>query len=139
MALKNINGLTVMVVDDYADTRRVVKWMLEQHGFRVVEAENGRQAVESSPSVRPDLILMDLSMPQLDGFDATRLIRESGELRGVPIIAVTAHDMAAFRDGAESAGCDYYLSKPIDFNRLMVLIEKLMTERLKEAGHVGRE
>jgi two-component system cell cycle response regulator DivK len=116
----------IMVVDDYEDTRRVVRWMLEQEGYRVIEAVNGREAVDVAVRERPDLILMDLAMPQLDGFDAIRSVRELAELRSVRIIAVTAYDMAEARDKARVAGCDEYLSKPIDFIRLNVLLEKLL-------------
>lgn len=116
---------TVLVVDDNADTRVVVRWMLERWGCRVVEAGDGREAVERVVESRPDLVLMDLSMPGVDGFDAIRAIREREEFARLPIIAVTAFDRADTRDGAASAGCDYFLSKPIDFSRLQVLVEKL--------------
>ena len=129
-------GPVVLVVDDYADTRRVVRWMLEQKGYKVLEAEDGRQAVETARAERPDLILMDLTMPQVDGFEAARTIRASEGLTDVPIIAVTAHDMAASRDGAHAAGCDLFISKPIDFSRLAVLIEKLLSRKRQEARHL---
>lgn len=116
---------TVLVVDDNADTRVVVRWMLERWGCRVLEAGDGRQAYEMTVESRPDLILMDLSMPVVDGYDAIRSIRGREEFSRLPIIAVTAFDRAVSRDGAAEAGCDYYLSKPIDFKRLEVLVEKL--------------
>ncbi len=125
-------GPVVMVVDDYADTRRVVRWMLEQKGYRVLEAEDGRGALDAAVAERPDLILMDLRMPLVDGFEAMRLIRAHEGLGAVPIIAVTAHDAASFRDRAEAAGCDLFISKPIDFTRLSVLIEKLLSGRRRE-------
>ena len=121
-------GPTILVVDDYADTRRVVRWMLEQQGYRVVEAADGREAVEVALEERPRVVLMDLAMPVLDGFDAIRAIRGREELAAVRIIAVTAHDMAESRDRAGGLGCDFYLSKPIDFIRLNVLLEKLTRE-----------
>jgi CheY-like chemotaxis protein len=74
------------------------------------------------------VILMDLAMPLLDGFEAIRSLRESAELSGVRIVAMTAYDMGTARDKAAQAGCDHYLSKPIDFNRLSVLLEKLLLE-----------
>ena len=122
------NSPAVMVVDDYADTRHVVRWMLEQKGYRVLEAANGREALAVASRERPDVILMDLAMPLLDGFDAIRAVRESAELAGVRIVAMTAYDMATARDKAALAGCDHYLSKPIDFNRLSVLLEKLLRQ-----------
>jgi two-component system cell cycle response regulator DivK len=128
------NSPAVLVVDDYADTRHVVRWMLEQKGYRVIEAVNGREAVALAERERPGVILMDLAMPLLDGFEAIRSVRENAELAGVRIVAVTAYDMAEARDKAQSAGCDHYLSKPIDFNRLSVLLEKL----LREDSHAER-
>jgi CheY-like chemotaxis protein len=122
------NSPTIMIVDDYADTRHVVRWMLEQKGYRVIEAADGREALAVAAQERPRVILMDLAMPLLDGFETIRSMRASAELAGARIIAVTAYDMGTARDKAALAGCDYYLSKPIDFNRLNVLLEKLMRE-----------
>jgi CheY-like chemotaxis protein len=100
--------------------------MLERQGYKVVEAENGAQAVEIASRERPALILMDLSMPQSDGFEAASSIHEKQGLENVPVIAMTAHDRLQFRDRAEEAGFDYYITKPIDFQRLAVLVEKLL-------------
>ncbi len=119
----------VLVVDDNDDTRRVVRWMLEQKGYAVIEAADGQQAVAAALSARPDLILMDLLMPVVDGFEAVMQVREHPELRGVPVIAMTARDVAASRDRAEEVGFNQYLSKPLDFLRLSVVIEKLLSGR----------
>ena len=116
---------TVLVVDDNADTRVVVRWMLERWGCRVVEASDGREAYEMAVEHRPDLVVMDLSMSVADGYEAIRSIRARDDLSGLPAIAVTAFDRAVARDEAEAAGFDHYLSKPIDFKRLEVLVEKL--------------
>jgi len=123
--MKNGHKTTVLVADDNADTRVVVRWMLERWGCRVLEAADGRQAFDVTVESRPDLVLMDLSMPGVDGFDAIRSIRGREEFARLPIIAVTAFDRADSRDGAEAAGCDFFISKPIDFNRLEVLVERL--------------
>jgi CheY-like chemotaxis protein len=125
---------TVLVVDDNADTRRVVRWGLERWGYHVLEAGDGRQALEVAVQNRPDVVLMDLAMPMVDGFDAIRSIRQHPDLCGLPVIAVTAYDRAISRDKAESAGCDYYLSKPIDFNRLEMLVAKLTNMRTRGTG-----
>ena len=117
---------TILVADDNGDTRRVVRWMLEQKGYAVIEAADGQQAVAIAVSQRPDLILMDLLMPVTDGFDAVRQLREHEELRGLPVVAMTARDVATSRDRAEDLGFNHYLSKPIDFLRLNVVIEKLL-------------
>jgi two-component system cell cycle response regulator DivK len=122
----NTEARTVLVADDNDDTRRVVRWMLEQRGYAVIEAADGEQAVAAAVSQRPDLILMDLIMPVVDGFDAVRRVREHEALRGVPVIAMTARDAATSRDRAEDLGFNQYLSKPLDFLRLNVVIEKLL-------------
>ena len=122
----NTEVRTVLVVDDSGDTRRVVRWMLEQRGYAVIEAADGQQSVAAALSRRPDLILMDLIMPVVDGFEAFRQVREHAELRGVPVIAMTARDAATSRDRAEDLGFNQYLSKPLDFLRLNVVIEKLL-------------
>lgn len=116
---------TVLVVDDNADTRVVVRWMLERWGCRVVEAADGREAFDAAVESRPDLVVMDLSMPVADGYEAIRSIRGREEFASLPVIAVTAFDRADARDGAAEAGFNYYLSKPIDFYRLEVLVERL--------------
>ncbi|MET0625025.1 MAG: response regulator [Pyrinomonadaceae bacterium] len=116
---------TVLIVDDHADTRVVMRWMLERWGCLVLEASDGHEAVEKTVLHRPNLIVMDLSMPVADGYEAIRSIRSREEFSSLPIIAVTAFDRADARDGAEAAGFDHYLSKPIDFKRLEVLVEKL--------------
>ena len=128
MSVSTESGATVMVVDDYADTRRIVRWMLEQRGYRVVESADGHDAVETAVRERPDVILMDLAMPRHDGFGAIRSVRERDELSGVPIIAMTAYDMAEARERARAVGCDEFISKPIDFNRLAVMLEKLLRD-----------
>jgi CheY-like chemotaxis protein len=103
--------------------------MLEQKGYRIVEATNGLEAVEVAEKELPDLILMDLAMPEFDGFNALRLVREYEELAEIPMIAVTAYDMAEAREQAGAVGFAHYLTKPIDFQRLGVLIEKILDER----------
>jgi two-component system, cell cycle response regulator DivK len=108
------DGRTVMVVEDYDDTRAMLRRILERKGFRVVEATNGREAVELAAVERPDLILMDLDLPILDGIEATNRIRRMGELRGVPIVAVTAYPMSYTRVRAFAQGCDEYVEKPFD-------------------------
>ena len=116
---------TVLVVDDNADTRVVVRWQLERWGCRVLEASDGQEAFDAVVESRPDLVLMDLSMPRVDGYDAIRRIRGREESASLPVIAVTAFDRADSRDGAALAGCNYFLSKPIDYYRLEVLVERL--------------
>ena len=116
----------VLVVEDFEDNRFMLRRLLEMSGYRVVEAVNGEQAVETAARVRPDLILMDLSLPKLDGLAATRRIREQEGLASVPIVAVFAHDTTDFHSDALAAGCDEYVTKPIDFDQLDALLKRLL-------------
>lgn len=109
---------TVLLVEDFPDSRFMMRRLLELSGYRVVEAGDRREAVEFATRERPDLILMDLGLPVLDGLSATKLIRQSENLCDVPIIAVTAHDAEEFHRAAEAAGCDGYVTKPVDFDLL---------------------
>ncbi len=122
----NGKGPVVMLVEDFRDTREMMRRMLETQGCRVVEAANGQEAIELSQTERPDLILMDLNMPVLDGFNATLRIRELEPTRDVPVVAVTAHDTAEFRAAAGAVGCCDYLLKPLDFQRLHDLLQRLL-------------
>jgi two-component system cell cycle response regulator DivK len=115
----------VLVVEDFEDNRFMMRRLLEMSGYRVVEAVNGNQAVEAAASEQPDIILMDLSLPQLDGLAATRRIREQQGTRRVPIVAVSAHDSADFHAEALAAGCNEYVTKPIDFDQLVNLLSRL--------------
>ena len=120
---------TVMVVEDFEDNRFMMRRLLEMSGYRVLEAVNGEEAVELAHRERPGLILMDLSLPQLDGLAATRRIRQYPELRDVPIVAVSAHDTADFHADALAAGCNDYVTKPIDFDQLEALLIRLLPKK----------
>jgi two-component system cell cycle response regulator DivK len=122
------SSLVVLVVEDFEDNRFMMRRLLEMSGYRVVEAVNGNQAVERAVSERPDIILMDLSLPQLDGLAATRRIRAQEGMRKVPIVAVSAHDSADFHAEALAAGCNEYVTKPIDFEHLVQLLSRLTTK-----------
>jgi CheY-like chemotaxis protein len=117
---------TVMVVEDFEDNRFMMRRLLEMSGYRVLEAINGEEAVELARREHPSLILMDLSLPLLDGLAATRRIRQLKELRNVPIVAVSAHDTADFHADALAAGCNDYVTKPIDFDQLEALLSRLL-------------
>lgn len=119
---------TVMVVEDFEDNRFMMRRLLEMSGYRVVEAVNGEQAVEVAVRERPHLILMDLSLPLLDGLAATRRIRQNEALRRIPIIAVSAHDTSDFHADALAAGCNDYVTKPIDFEQLEQLLSRLLPQ-----------
>lgn len=117
--------VTVLLVEDTEDNRFMMRRLLEMTGYRVVEAKNGEEAVKVARAEWPDLILMDLSLPVIDGLAATRLIRQLPRLKKTPIIAVSAHDSSDFREEALEAGCNSYITKPIDFNELEQLIARL--------------
>ena len=117
---------TILVVDDFDDTRRLLRAWLERKGFRVVEAENGMQAISEAESEEPDLIIMDLEMPELDGLSATRRIRECERLADVPIVAVSAYGAEQFRGLALQAGCNEYVSTPFEPKDLERLIRSYL-------------
>jgi len=119
-------GRTVLVVDDMSDNLILISLSLQDMGYRVVTASNGADALGVAKLARPDLILMDIAMPQQDGLAATRRIREEAELQSVPVIALTAFDTDGFRQAAFDAGFNGYLTKPIDFERLRNLMSKLL-------------
>ena len=126
MVEKDARDRTILIVEDSDDARYFMRLALEARGYLITEAENGAKAVEIAERERPDIILMDLSLPILDGIAATERIRASGELSGIPIIAVTAHQETDFRNGAKAAGFDAYVTKPIDIDFLGELIEGLL-------------
>ena len=118
--------LTVLLVEDTEDNRFMMRRLLEMTGYRVVEAMNGEEAVKLAERETPQLILMDLSLPVIDGLAATRLIRKLPQLESTPIIAVSAHDTSDFQSEAIKAGCNSYITKPIDFAELERLISQLV-------------
>ena len=126
MTEKDSRDRTILVVEDAEDARYLMRLELERLGYLVIEAEDGKRAVEMALADRPDIILMDLSLPIMDGFAATEKIRATDGLEGVPIIAVTAHQETDFRAGAKAAGFDAYVTKPIDIDWLSELIQGLL-------------
>jgi CheY-like chemotaxis protein len=118
--------LTLLLVEDTEDNRFMMRRLLEMSGYRVVEAMNGEEAVRVAQAENPQLILMDLSLPVIDGLAATRLIRKLPEFEATPIIAVSAHDTSDFQTEAIHAGCNRYITKPIDFGELEDLIKELL-------------
>ena len=117
---------TILVVDDFDDTRLLLRTWLERRGFRVVEAENGIQAINQAETESPDLIIMDMQMPQLDGLSATRRIRELESMTSVPIVAVSAYGADQFREQALAAGCNEYVSTPFEPATLEGIIRNLV-------------
>ena len=126
MTGRDSKDLKVLLVEDVEDTRLFMRLALEDQGFIVAEAEDGQSAVASAARETPDVILMDLTLPRMDGFAAAKLIRQKTELKDVPIIAVTAHQETGFRSDAKASGFDAYVTKPIDINWLKELINGLI-------------
>lgn len=120
------DAATVLLVEDTEDNRQMMRRLLEMSGFRVVEAINGKEAVEVAAQVRPQVILMDLSLPFIDGLTAARQIRSLPGLSTVPIVAVSAHDTADFHTDALEAGCNAYVTKPIDYLELEDIVNRLL-------------
>jgi two-component system, cell cycle response regulator DivK len=116
---------TILVAEDFDDTRFMLRYALESYGYQVLEATDGYGAVEIVKRERPNLILMDLNMPNLNGLAATRLIREQDELKDIPIIIVSGYDSYQHRNVALAAGCTEFLQKPIDINNLNSIISRL--------------
>ncbi|HUQ33569.1 MAG TPA: response regulator [Pyrinomonadaceae bacterium] len=121
----------VLIVEDHDDTRFLLKYLITSRGFDVAEAENGEEAVEVAERLHPGLILMDVSLPRLDGISAMRRMRELATLGKVPIIFLSGHAELAAQARARDAGCDDYLVKPLDIGRLdRVLAQYFCVENL---------
>lgn len=123
------NRVRVLLVEDTEDNRLMMRRLLEWSGYEVSEAVNGVEAVRVAETEAPDVILMDLSLPLVDGLAATRRIRQLPNLTTVPIIAVSAHDTADFHSEALAAGCDAYITKPVDYSELEDLITGFTAQR----------
>ncbi|HVF41588.1 MAG TPA: response regulator [Pyrinomonadaceae bacterium] len=118
---------TVLVAEDDEGVRLLIATRLEMRGYRVVEARDGQETLELANGVRPDIVLVDLQLPRLNGFAVARFLRQTGSLPRVPIIVVSAHDPAKHRNLALAAGCNAYVQKPIDFDHLDELMQSLLS------------
>ena len=116
----------VLIVEDNEMNRDMLSRRLMRKGYSVVIATDGEQGVAMAASETPDLILMDMSLPKLDGWEATRRLKADAELKKIPIIALTAHAMTDDRDKALAAGCDDYDTKPVDLPRLLEKMETIL-------------
>jgi two-component system, cell cycle response regulator DivK len=123
--------IRILYVEDNEDNVYMLSQRLKKHGFEVIVASDGEQGIETAHRERPDLILMDLGLPSLDGWSAARLLKEAPETRLIPIIALSAHTMPGDRERALAAGCDEYDSKPVDFERLLAKMGGLLQDRIR--------
>jgi len=117
----------ILVVEDQEDNRQILRDLLGNAGYELTEAENGEEAIAAVAKERPDLILMDIQLPVLDGYEATRRIRTNPDLNSVPIIAVTSYALAGDEDKARAAGCDGYVSKPYSPRDLLAKVRTYLT------------
>jgi len=116
----------VLVVEDYEDARAMYVEYLKLSGFRVAEARNGVEALQRAFDLRPDVILMDLALPRLDGWEATRQLKADARTRRIPIVALTGHAFASHVEGARQAGCDAFVSKPCLPDQLVYQIRRML-------------
>jgi two-component system cell cycle response regulator DivK len=117
---------TILLVEDNLHNRKIFQGVLAHAGFHVVEAADGAKALEAVAAERPDLILMDLSIPVIDGWECTRRLKADPNTRAIPIIALTAHAMRGDEEHARAAGCDGYLSKPISPKRVVEEVKRML-------------
>ena len=117
----------ILVVDDYEDAREMYAEYLRFCGFRVAEARNGNEALEQAFALLPDLILMDLSLPGMDGWEATRQLKADERTRHIPVVALTGHALAGASEGARKAGCDSFVTKPCLPDDLVVEVRRMLS------------
>jgi two-component system cell cycle response regulator DivK len=120
----------ILIVEDNMDTYELVHFILEKNGFETFLAVNGRDGVNAALKQRPDLIIMDMSMPEMDGWTATALIKKNEMTRAIPLLALTAHALPGDRQRAMDAGCDEYITKPMDLDELVEAIQYWVNKRL---------
>jgi two-component system, cell cycle response regulator DivK len=130
--MTNDTAPLILVVDDYQDAREMYAEYLQFSGFRVAEARNGNEAVEQAFALKPDLILMDLSLPGMDGWEATRQLKSDERTRQIPVVALTGHALAGASEGAKRAGCDSFVTKPCLPDDLVVEVRRMLNTVQKQ-------
>ena len=126
-------GETILIVEDNVMNMELITDILEVQGYTVLRATTGADALKMAPVEKPDLILMDIQLPGLDGLTATGILKDGEETRSIPIIALTAHAMRGDEERAREAGCDGYVSKPIDTRELPITIRQFLDQRSENA------
>src|SRR5467141_4645989 len=119
-----VTSRRILVVEDQEDNRRILRDLLTSAGYEIIQAENGEEALAAAARERPDLILMDIQLPVLDGYEATRRIKADPALRAIPVIAVTSYALSGEEDKARAAGCDAYVTKPFSPRALLAKIRE---------------
>jgi CheY-like chemotaxis protein len=128
----------VLLVDDYPDAREMYGEYLEFSGYDIVQASNGVEAIQRALESQPDVILMDLSLPVMDGWEATRRLKADARTADIPVVALTGHALDGISAGARRAGCDAFVTKPCLPEDLLVEIRKVLANRKTPAGRKGR-
>jgi two-component system cell cycle response regulator DivK len=128
----------VLVVEDYQDAREMYAAYLQFSGFRVAEATNGIEAIEKTVELMPDIILMDLALPRMDGWEATRRLKMDDRTKHIPVVALTGHALAGHAEGARQAGCDSFVTKPCLPDALVAEIKRMLAAR-RESGDQRRD
>ena len=128
----------VLVVEDYQDAREMYAAYLQFSGYRVAEAANGLEALEKTRELMPDIILMDLALPKMDGWEATRRLKADDRTKHIPIVALTGHALAGHAEGARQAGCDAFVTKPCLPDALVAEIKRLLDQNSGGADRVAR-
>jgi two-component system cell cycle response regulator DivK len=134
MTTGNTNRPRVLLVDDYPDAREMYAEYLDFSGFEVVEAANGMEALQRAIDTTPDIILMDLSLPVMDGWEATRRLKADARTAHIPVVALTGHALAGISEGARKAGCDAFVIKPCLPEDLVKEIRKVLDAPAASAG-----
>jgi two-component system, cell cycle response regulator DivK len=128
----------VLVVEDYQDAREMYVAYLQFSGYRVAEATNGEEAIERAQALLPDIILMDLALPRMDGWEATRRLKADERTRHIPVVALTGHALAGHADGAREAGCDAFVTKPCLPDELVAEIKRMLSPPERAGVRPGR-
>jgi two-component system cell cycle response regulator DivK len=116
----------ILVIEDTPDNRRIIRLVMERAGYEVVEAVNGAEGIEMARSTRPDLILMDIQLPVIDGYEATRRLKADPDLKAIPVIAVTSYALSGDEAKTRAAGCDGYMAKPFSPKALLQLVQSFI-------------
>jgi CheY-like chemotaxis protein len=122
-------GALVLVVEDYQDAREMYVEYLKFSGFRVAEARNGLEAIDRAQTLLPDIILMDLALPRMDGWEATRRLKSDPRTKHIPVVALTGHALAGHAEGARQAGCDAFVTKPCLPDALVAEINQVLARK----------
>ena len=129
MSRQEVGQALVLVVEDYQDAREMYAAYLQFSGYRVEEATNGLEAIEKTLALLPDIILMDLALPKMDGWEATRRLKTDERTKHIPIVALTGHALAGYAEGARQAGCDAFVTKPCLPDALVAEIQRMLASR----------